>query len=121
METVPRAPHTVEVEALIRSLATDASTGLTRAEAAVRLGRFGPNEMAQAPPEPWWRRLARQFADLLIWILIGAAVISGLLGELIDAAAILAIVILNGVLGFVQEGRAEQALAALGKLSSPRA
>src|SRR4051794_23183711 len=96
-------------------------SGLSSAEAARRLARYGRNELARAPPEPWWRRLARQFADLLIWILIGAAIISGALGEGIDAIAILAIVVLNGILGFVQEGRAEQALAALRKLSSPHA
>jgi Ca2+-transporting ATPase len=104
-----------------RSLGTSFDTGLSSGEAAARLARYGRNELAQAPPEPWWRRLARQFADLLIWILIAAAVISGARGEWIDAIAILAIVVLNGILGFVQEGRAEQALAALQKLSSPHA
>jgi Ca2+-transporting ATPase len=109
------------VDELVRALRTDANTGLTNSGAAERLARCGRNELAQAPPEPWWRRLARQFADLLIWILIAAAIISGMLGEWLDAVAILAIVVLNGILGFVQEGRAEQALAALRKLSSPRA
>jgi Ca2+-transporting ATPase len=100
---------------------TDAEVGLSSATAQERLNRYGRNELAEVPREPWWRRLARQFADLLIWILIAAAVISGVLGEWLDAGAILAIVFLNGVLSFVQEGRAEQALAALRKLSSPQA
>ena len=100
---------------------TDASVGLSTAEAAQRLARYGRNELAQAPREPWWKRLGRQFADLLIWILIAAALVSGALGEWLDAIAILAIVVLNGILGFVQEGRAEQALGALRKMSSPHA
>ncbi|MEA2709877.1 MAG: P-type Ca2+ transporter type [Phycisphaerales bacterium] len=116
-----KSPHAGAAEEVIRTLGTDASAGLTSSAATERLARFGRNELAQAPREPWWRRLARQFADLLIWILIAAAIISGALGEWLDAVAILAIVVLNGVLGFVQEGRAEQALAALRKLSSPHA
>ncbi|MGB7160127.1 MAG: cation-translocating P-type ATPase [Tepidisphaeraceae bacterium] len=108
-------------EEVVRTFGTDANTGLSSAAAAERLAHCGRNELAQAPRVPWWRRLARQFADLLIWILIAAALISGVLGQWLDAAAILAIVVLNGVLGFVQEGRAEQALAALRKLSSPHA
>ena len=114
-------PHAVDAGAVVRTLGTDADSGLTGAAAAERLARYGPNELAQEPPEPWWRRLARQFADLLIWVLIGAAIVSGLLAEWVDAAAILAIVVLNGILGFAQEGRAEHALAALRKLSSPHA
>ncbi len=115
------ASHAVPPEVVIHTLQTDASAGLSGAEAEKRLTRYGRNELAQVPPEPWWHRLARQFADLLIWILIAAAIISGALGEWLDAIAILAIVLLNGVLGFVQEGRAEQTLAALRKLSSPQA
>jgi Ca2+-transporting ATPase len=117
----PAPAYAADVEAVVRALGTDPNGGLSAAAAAKRLVRYGRNELAQAPPEPWWRRLLRQFADLLIWVLIAAALVSGALGEWVDAAAILAIVVLNGVLGFVQEGRAEQALAALRKLSSPHA
>ena len=115
------APHSSTVDEVIRTLETDSHAGLSAAAAAERLMRHGRNELVKAPPLPWWRLLARQFADLLIWILIGAALVSGALGEWIDAGAILAIVLLNAVLGFIQEGRAEQALAALRKMSSPMA
>src|SRR5688500_2687065 len=115
------APYAMMPEEAVRSLGTDARAGLGGAEAARRLAEHGRNELAQAPPEPWWRRLGRQFADLLIWVLIAAALLAGVLGEWVDAIAIIAIVVLNGLLGFVQEGRAEQALAALRKLSSPHA
>jgi Ca2+-transporting ATPase len=118
---LPTPPHAAQVDDLIRALGTDAQRGLSAEDAARRLERHGRNELVEAPPTPWWRRLARQFADLLVWILMAAAIVSGLLGEWIDVFAIFAIVILNGVLGFVQEGRAEQALAALRKLSSPKA
>src|SRR5688572_11222049 len=84
-------PHAMPAAEVLRALDTDADAGLTDAEAARRLERYGRNELAQAPAEPWWRRLLRQFADLLIWILIAAAVVSGLLGEWIDALAILSI------------------------------
>src|SRR5688572_20758109 len=114
-------PHAAPVDELVRHTGTDPANGLSAAAAAERLKRYGANELAHAPQEPWSKRFARQFADLLIWILIVAAVVSGALGEWIDAVAILAIVILNGILGFVQEGRAEQTLAALRKLSSPHA
>ena len=114
-------PHAQAIDAVIHALGTDATAGLTTAGAKQRLAQYGSNELAQAPPEPWWRRLGRQFADLLIWVLIAAAVISGVLGEWLDAVAILTIVVLNALLGFFQEGRAEQALAALRKMSSPHA
>lgn len=71
---------------------------------------YGYNELVEALPTPGWKRFFAQFNELVIWILIGAAVISGLLGEWADAVAILAIVLLNGVLGFFQEERAEQSL-----------
>ncbi len=115
------APHAADIQLVSQALGADLVVGLTSGQAAQRLARYGKNELAKAPPEPWWHRLARQFADLLIWILIVAAIISRALGEWLDAFAIMAIVILNGILGFVQEGRAEQALAALRKLSSPHA
>ena len=71
----PLPPHAQGIEQVARALGTDATAGLTTAVAKQRLAEYGPNELAQAPPEPWWRRLGRQFADLLIWVLIAAAVI----------------------------------------------
>jgi Ca2+-transporting ATPase len=77
----------------------------------------GANELPEAPPVSPFRILLSQFSSLIVWVLIGAAVISGLLEDWIDAAAIVAIVFLNGLLGFVQEFRAERSLAALRKMS----
>lgn len=79
--------------------------------------REGLNELPEAPPPSWLKLFLSQFSSLLVWVLIGAAIVSGMLEDWIDASAILAIVFLNGVLGFVQEFRAERSLAALRKMS----
>ncbi|HEY6084533.1 MAG TPA: cation-transporting P-type ATPase [Nitrospira sp.] len=86
-------------------------------EAARHLSRQGPNELPAAPPPSPWNIFAGQFASLIVWVLIGAAITSGLLGEWIDTGAILAIVLLNGCLGFFQEYRAGQSLARLKTLA----
>lgn len=104
-------------EALGRELRTDPSAGLSEAEAAGRLRERGPNELPEAPPTSPLTIFLAQFSSLIIWVLIGAAVISGFLQEWIDAGAILAIVVLNAILGFVQEFKAERSLAALKKLT----
>ena len=103
-----------ELETILQS---NLDRGLTEWEAQQRLAKHGPNELPEAPPVSALTLLLRQFTSVIIWVLIGAAVISGLLQEWVDAAAILAIVLLNAVLGFVQEYRAEQSIAALKKLS----
>lgn len=95
--------------------------GLTAEEAVNRLAQHGPNELPAAPGKGAFRRLLAQFDNLLIYVLIGAAVISALLGHAIDASVILAVVVLNAVIGFVQEGRAEQALEAIRDMISPKA
>lgn len=93
--------------------------GLVSSDAAIRLAAHGPNRLAEARMVPRWSLLARQFEDVLIWVLIGAAAVSGfLLSEWIHAAAIGVIVILNAVLGFAQESRAENALTALEELTA---
>ncbi len=93
--------------------------GLTAHEAAERLATVGENVLIERPPVPVWRKLLAQFSELVIGILIAAAIISGLLREWLDAAAILAIVVLNGLFGFLQEQKAERAMAALRTLTVP--
>lgn len=90
-------------------------------EAARRLAEDGPNELKERVPISPLQMFFAQFQSLIIWILIVAAVISGLLAERIDAVAILAIVMLNAVIGFYQEFKAEKSIAALKKMTSPHA
>ena len=119
-ETVGAA-HSRPLVELVATLAADPEHGLTTVEAAARLARFGPNRLAEAPPVPLWRKLLDEFKDLVIWILIVAAIISGLLGEWIDSLAIVAIVLINGLIGFFQKRSAERAIAALMQMSAPMA
>jgi P-type Ca2+ transporter type 2C len=109
-------------------LDTDLDAGLTAADAARRLRRFGRNELESETPLPAWRRFLRQFADPLIYLLIAAAVVAiaawafeGTEGLPFDAIVILAIIVLNAVLGYVQESRAEEAVSALQRMAAPTA
>jgi Ca2+-transporting ATPase len=114
-------PHAQPTEDVLLSLCVDAERGLDPKDVCERQRQFGANALDEAAPEPAWRRLLAQFNEFVIWILIVAAVISGLMGEWSDAIAILAIVLLNGILGFIQEERAGRALAALQRMSAPSA
>lgn len=114
-------PFLGSVDCALRNLVTNADSGLSDAQVAERRRKHGRNQLAEAPATPLWKKLLGQFKDLVIWILIGAAAISGLMGEWTDTLAIFAIVLLNAVIGFLQEERAERALAALQKLSAPLA
>lgn len=113
--------HSSALEAIAAELKSDLARGLEEAEADSRRERLGSNELREAPRRPMWRRFLEQFKDLVVWILIAAALIAGLLGDVTDTFAILAIVLLNGLIGFFQQERAEQAIAALRRLSSPNA
>ncbi len=113
--------HARSVEETFRELETDPQRGLTKEEAHRRLSRFGPNELAERPRPTFWKMLLDQFNNFLILILIAAAFISLVLGEIEEAVAIIAIVLLNAILGVVQERRAEEALAALKKMAAPDA
>ncbi len=116
-ESPTRAWYTLNVEALTQRLQTNINVGLTEDEAQKRLHLYGLNVLLEgAPPSPV-AVLLRQFSSLIVWVLIGAALVSGLLQEWIDAAAIVVIVGLNAVLGFMQEYQAERSLAALKKLA----
>src|SRR4029450_11981807 len=113
--------HDQPIPALTAQLRTDVQTGLPPAEAAQPLQQCGPNALRQAKTISPLALLAGQFSNLVIWVLIGAALVSVALGEVVDGLAILAIVVLNAVLGFVQEYRAERAVSALARLAAPRA
>ncbi len=106
---------------VVKALQLDPSRGLSTDDVVQRRQQFGENTLAEAPTKSRWKKLLDQFKELVIWILIVAAVISGAMGEWADTAAILAIVLVNGIIGFLQEEKAGRALAALQKLSSPMA
>jgi P-type Ca2+ transporter type 2C len=117
----PRAWHAVPIANLGAVLDTDPERGLTAAEARRRLEAVGSNAIDEPRAEPWWRAFLRQFHALVVWILLAAAAIALAMGDWADAAAIAAIVVVNAVIGFLQEDRAERALAALGRMAVPRA
>ena len=97
------------------------TSGLTDEASAERLARYGPNQISTSRPRPWWRRLAEQFNNILIIILIIAALASLGLGHEVDAGAILCVVLIVAFIGFFQEGKAEQALESIRTMLSPRA
>jgi Ca2+-transporting ATPase len=111
--------YNLSVEQVKQALNTRLESGLSVAEAKERLAQFGPNQLLAKKGITPLDIFLGQFKDFIIWILIVAALVSGFLQEWVDALAIIAIVILNAVLGFIQEYRAEKSLAALKKLSSP--
>jgi P-type Ca2+ transporter type 2C len=111
--------HTLTEETVIGELGTGPETGLSESEAQQRLSQFGPNELIERGGKHPLKILWEQFTSTMVLILIAAAVISGLLGKVTETVAIAAIVILFALLGFFQEYRAEQAMAALKKLAVP--
>ncbi len=113
--------HALSINHAIEGLDTHLHLGLTSEEARARLEKYGPNELTERPRPGFLKLLLAQLNNFLIIILIVAAVVSLLLGEVIDAVAIMAIVVLNSVLGVVQESKAEQALAALKRMAAPNA
>ncbi len=113
--------HTLSAEEILTHLRTDPRRGLTSEEAERRLRIYGLNRLAEAPPPSFWSQLWAQLNSFVVWLLIVAALVSALLGDWVEAAAILAIVVLNAALGVVQERRAEQALAKLRQMAAPEA
>nr|WP_243108465.1 cation-translocating P-type ATPase [Maliibacterium massiliense] len=110
--------HTMDTQQVLE--AVDASPqGLTAGEAQARLARDGENKLAEQKPRSWVSIFFAQFADIMVIVLFVAALISGLLGEWVDAAIIGVVILLNAILGTVQESRAEAALQALKSMSAP--
>ena len=118
-------PSRSDAAAIATALAADTTRGLDSHEAALRLARDGPNELHATPPVPRWRKVLAQFQDPLVYLLLAALAIAfvawaieGWVGWPIDALVITVIVVLNGVLGYLQEARAEDAVAALAKFTT---
>ncbi len=112
--------YQLEIDQIVARLETDLEQGLQETQVRSRLDQYGYNELIERGVKSPWRILWEQLTALMVVILIIAAIVSAALGDFKDAIAILAIVVLNAVLGFTQEYRAEQAMAALKKLAVPR-
>ena len=123
-----KKPFAATAEQVAQELDTDLIKGLSSEEASLRFAKNGPNTLGEEKKVPLWKRFLAQFADAMVIILIAAAALSAYMAfksgggfeEWIDVIVILAIVILNAALGVYQEGKADQALAALKKMSSPK-
>ncbi len=112
--------HTMKIEDLTHELGLNLETGLPAEEAARRLEKYGPNELVERGVKSPWKILGEQLTGIMVVILIISAIVSLALEEYTDAVVILIIVVLNAALGFTQEYRAEQAMAALKKMATPR-
>ncbi|WP_420750942.1 cation-transporting P-type ATPase [Rhodococcus sp. O3] len=112
--------HALDTTATLDRL-DSSPTGLSSDEAERRLTECGPNALPRPPSDRWWGRLLRQFHNLLLYVMLGAAVITAFLEHWIDTGVLLAAVVINALLGFVQEGRAESALDSIRAMLAPRA
>ena len=129
-------PSLTDAQAVADALNVDPNVGLSQAEAERRLAKFGPNELASAPPVPKWKKFLAQFRDPLVYLLLAATAISLIAwfieranaapgtegGEILpfDAIVIVLILIVNAVLGYIQESKAEQAVEALSQMTAPQ-
>jgi len=122
------APYQREVDAVVSALGADARRGLSEAEARTRLVRFGRNELTAEEPVPGWKKFLAQFKDVLVILLLIATAISAVLWLVeresalpYEAIAIFAVVLLNAIMGYIQESRAESAVAALRQMAAAHA
>lgn len=113
--------HALSADAALSTLDSTPHQGLDSVRCAERLNEYGPNKLAERPPRPAWLKFLDQFRSLLILILLGAGLLAGAVGEIKDALVIVIVVLINASLGFFQEHRAENALAALRNMLAPSA
>ena len=111
----PLAWHAHSAESAARQLAVDCASGLDEAEAAARLDRHGANRLTERPGKPAWQRFLAQLTQPLVLVLIAAGTITAGLGETVDASVIFGVVMVNALIGYWQEAKAEGALAALAR------
>ena len=120
-EPAPLTWHAASSSEVLDHLETMEQSGLSSAEAAERLVKYGPNQLTEKKGMSFFQMVLNQLKSFVVIILIVAALVSAILGEWVEAAAILTIVVLNAILGVVQESKAEESLAALKKLAAPEA
>jgi Ca2+-transporting ATPase len=111
--------HLISSNDAVEKLQSNTQNGLSQIDAQKRYEQYGPNELIDRGMKPWWKILLDQFKGMMVLILFTSAVISIFLHEYLDAIVILAIVVLNAILGYVQESKAEKAMAALKKMAVP--
>ncbi len=119
-EPPPTNWHTLP-PAQVEKILQTGTGGLTEAEARIRLARYGPNRLAPPKRRGPLLRLLMQFHNILLYVMMGAAVITALLGHWIDTGVLMIAVVINAIIGFIQEGRAESALDAIRAMLSPHA
>lgn len=113
--------HAMSDKDVLQALDSNIDHGLSNVEVKARQEKIGLNELEEGPPTSFWAMLWSQVNNFVIYMLLGAAILSAFLGDYVEAIAIMAIVILNAIMGIIQESRAEAALAALKKLAAPEA
>ncbi len=113
--------HCQSAEDVAKVLSVHLQQGLSRKVVVKRLKEIGPNELKEMPRPPFWKLVLEQFQNFVVMMLVVASVISACLGDYVEAAAIMAIVLLNAIIGVIQESKAEEALAALKKMTAPNA
>ena len=119
--TTPNCHHTLPAHEVVLLLETDPHQGLDPAQAAERLDRFGPNALPAVRGAGLLVRILRQFHHPLIYVLLVAAAVTAALREFVDSAVIMGVVVINAVVGFIQEYGSEKTMQALRRLSSPLA
>src|SRR6476646_2033330 len=112
------AAHAISTDDVVKRFATSAEKGLDADEAATRLQKYGPNRLPEGKTRGPFMRFLAQFNNILVYVLLGAGFVKLMLNLWVDAGIIFAVVILNALLGFVQEGRAEKALDSIRNMLS---
>lgn len=115
------SPYTLQLKTLLKDLQTDSEIGLTQVNAETRILKYGKNRLPEPEKAPLWKLFFKQFANFMIYILLGAVALSLFLADYNDAILIGIVILVNAVIGFVQEYKAEKTLASLKKMASPTA
>jgi magnesium-transporting ATPase (P-type) len=113
--------HALSAEQVLERLGVNEQAGLDAAQVQARLARSGFNRLPESSRRPAWRRFLLQFHNILIYVLLGSAVITAILQHVWDTAVILAVVVANAIIGYIQEGKAEKAMDAIREMLAPRA